>query len=208
MFKITINQTIGLAGLYQALALIQQIAWHGDPSHSSLVPTVKSILRLQTDSFIDAYESIDNLQLGLTTLKQTLTKRNDPRVIERTRYAINLMYLDNKLLTHTQTISRLGAQIERVDTQYSSIIEESLPELVNELGTIYRENISPLGPKIIVEGNPTYLKVEQNASMIRTLLLAGLRAISLWRHAHGKRWALLFGRQSILNNIATLEQRI
>ena len=207
MFKITTNQTIALAGLYQSLALVQQIAWHGETTHSCLVPTIKSILKINVDDFIDAYESIENLLLGLATLRDTLEKRHDPRVIERTRYAINLMYLDNKLQTNPQTMSSLGAQIERINMQYPSI-EESINDVTEDLGSIYRESISPLGPKIIVEGNPIYLKVEQHASMIRTLLLAGLRAITLWRHAQGKRWALLFGRQSILKNITMLEQGV
>ena len=207
MFTITANQTIALAGLYQSLALVQQVAWQGNASHVAITPTIKSILKLNTGSFIDVYEGIENLTLGLASLKETLEKRHDPRVIERTRYAINLMYLDNKLQTNPHTLSSLGAQIERIDAQYSST-EESLIEITQDLGSIYRENISPLGPKIIVEGNPSYLKIEQNASLIRTLLLAGLRAITLWRHAQGKRWALLFGRQSILRNITTLEQGI
>ena len=207
MFKITKNQTIALAGLYQSLALIQQVAWHGDTSHSCIVPTIKSILKLNIDDFIDAYESIGNLSLGLSALKETLEKRHDARVIERTRYAINLMYLDNKLTTNPYTTSALGAQIERINNQYPSV-EDSLSEITQELGSIYRENISPLGPKIIIEGNPSYLKIEHNASMIRTFLLAGLRAIALWRHAQGKRWALLFARQSLLKNISALQQGI
>ncbi len=207
MFKITTNQTIALAGLYQSLALVQQVAWEGDTTHSAMVPTIKSILKIDIDDFIEPYESIHNLKLGLTTLKQTLEKRHDPRVVERTRYAINLMYLDNKLQTDPQTMSALGTQIERITSQYPDA-EESIFDITQELGILYRESISPLGPKIIVEGNPNYLKNEQNVGVIRTLLLAGLRAITLWRHAHGKRWALLFGRQSILRNIAALEQGI
>ena len=142
MFRITTNQTIALAGLYQSLALVQQVAWHGDTSHASVTPTIKSILKLNTDNFIDAYENIENLNLGLTSLKETLEKRHNPRVIERTRYAINLMYIDNKLQTNPKTLSSLGAQIERINAQYSSV-EESLSDITQDLGTIYRESISP-----------------------------------------------------------------
>ncbi len=207
MFKITTNQTIALAGLYQSLALVQQIAWQGDATHSCLIPTIESILKLNIDDFTDAYGSINNLKLGLHALKETLEKRNDQRVIERTRYAINLMYLENKLHENTRIMSALGSQIERINLQYESV-EESLTDIAQDLGSLYREHISPLGPKIIVEGSPSYLKMEQHASMIRALLLAGIRAIVLWRQAQGKRWALLFGRYSILKNITALEQGI
>ncbi len=205
MFKITTNQTIALAGLYQSLALVQQIAWHGDATHSCLIPTIESILKLNIDDFTDAYGSINNLRLGLQALKETLEKRHDQRVIERTRYAINLMYLENKLQENARIMSALGSQIERINLQYESV-EESLTDIAQDLGSLYREHVSPLGPKIIVEGSPNYLKMEQHASMVRALLLAGIRAIVLWRQAQGKRWALLFGRYSILKNITALEQ--
>lgn len=205
MFKITKNQTIALAGLYQSLALVQQVAWHGDDTHSCLIPTIKSILKIDTENFIDAYGSTNNLSLGFRSLKETLEKRSEQRVIERTHYAINLMYLENKLHTNTRTMSALGGEIERIKMQLSTV-EDSLEEYTQELSRLYREYISPLGPKIIIQGNPAYLKVEQHASLIRTLLLAGIRAIVLWRQAQGKRWSLLLGRNSILKNITALEQ--
>lgn len=208
MFKITTNQTIALAGLYQSLALLQQVAWQGESTHSCLAPTLESILKVDIDNFVDAYGSISNLYLGLNALKETLEKRHDQRVIERTRYAINLMYLENKLQTNSRTMSSLASQIERINTLYTFDDDESLSEIARDLGELYRDYISPLGPKIIVEGSPTYLKMEQHANMIRALLLAGLRAIVLWRQAQGKRWTLLFGRNSILKNITALEQGI
>ena len=207
MFKITTNQTIALAGLYQSLALVQQVAWEGETSHSCLLPTIESLLKINSDNFIDVYGSLNNLGLGLRALKETLEKRQDKRAIERTRYAINLMYLENKLQTNPRTMSSVGGQIERIDAQYDST-EISLMEIAQDLGLIYRENISPLGPKIIIEGNPSYLKTKQHVGMIRALLLAGIRALTLWRQADGRRWALLFGRNSILKNIAALQKHI
>ena len=205
MYKITKNQTIALAGLYQSLALAQQVAWYGDDTHSCLIPTIKSILKIDTENFIDAYGSTNNLSLGFRSLKETLEKRREQRVIERTHYAINLMYLENKLQTNTRTMSSLGGEIERIKMQLGTI-EDSLEQYTQEFSRLYREYISPLGPKIIIQGNPAYLKVEQHASLIRTLLLAGIRAIVLWRQAQGKRLSLLLGRNSILKNITALEQ--
>lgn len=205
MFTITPNQTIALAGLYQSLALVQDIAWHGDDTHSCLLPTIESILKIDTENFIDAYGSISNLSLGFRSLKETLEKRNEQRVIERTHYAINLMYLENKLQSNPRSMSSLGGEIERIKIQNNEVID-SLQGYTQELSQLYREHISPLGPKIIVQGNPAYLKVDQHARLIRTLLLAGIRAIVLWRQAQGKRWTLLLGRNSILKNITALEQ--
>lgn len=208
MFKVNTNQTISLAGLYQSLALVQQIAWQGEIQHANIAPSLQSILKLNVDDFIQPYGSIQNLKLGLQALRQTLEKRNDTRVLERTRYAVNLMYLENKLHNNGQVLSALGREIERIQSRYSNVDEDSLSDISQELGELYRDYISPLGAKIIVQGNPEYLKIDHYASSIRALLLAGIRAIVLWRQAEGKRWTLLFGRDSILKNIETLEQSI
>ena len=205
MFKVTTDQVIALAGLYQALALVQKIAWQGDTTHSCLAPSIGSILKINVNNFVEVYGSVANLHLGLQTLRKTLDKRHDQRVTECTRYAISVMYLENKLLADSHTVSLLAGKIERMDKLYPSI-DESLAEIAADLEELYRTYISPLGPKIIVEGNSTYLQVKTHASMIRALLLAAIRATTLWRQAHGKRLSLLFGRHSILDNIEALQR--
>ena len=207
MFTVSKDQTIALAGLYQSLALVQNIAWEGDSNHSCMAPTIESILKLDADLFIDVYGSINNLKLGIQTLKTALQNKNEKHAVERTRYAINLMYLASKLDENKSTMSSLGSQIERISNQYDSV-EESFDDITQDLGTLYREHISPLGPKVIIEGDPAYLKMDQNASKIRALLLSGIRAIVLWKQANGKRWTLLLGRKSLMDNIINLERGV
>ena len=74
MFTISKDQTIALTGLYQALALVQNIAWQGDTHHSCMVPTIESILKVNPDQFIEVYGSTQNLQLGIQTLKERIAK--------------------------------------------------------------------------------------------------------------------------------------
>jgi high frequency lysogenization protein len=207
VFTISKDQTIALAGLYQSLALVQNIAWEGDTNHSCMVPTIESILKLDADQYIDVYGSTNNLQLGIQTLKTALQNKSEKHAVERTRYAINLMYLASKFAVNPNSVSSLSSQLERISNQYDSV-GESLDEITQDLGGLYREHISPLGPKVIIEGDPVYLKMGQNASIIRALLLAGIRAVILWKQANGKRWTLLLGRKSLLDNIIALEQRI
>jgi len=207
MFNISVEQTVALAGLYQSLALVQNIAWEGDIHHSSMVPTIESILNLDPDKYIDVYGSIDNLQLGVQTLKSALQNKNEKHAVERTRYAINLMYLASRFAVNQEAVTSLGNQIERLKNTYDSI-EESFDEITLDLGGLYREHISPLGPKVIIQGDPVYLKTGQNASKIRALLLAGIRSIVLWKQANGKRWTLLLGRKSLMDNINNLERSV
>ncbi|MFK7815339.1 MAG: high frequency lysogenization protein HflD [Gammaproteobacteria bacterium] len=207
MFTVSKDQTLALTGLYQSLALVQNIAWEGITQHSCMNPTIESVLKLNPDQYIEVYGSIDNLQLGIQTLKTALQNKSEKHAVERTRYAINLMYLTSKLEENKQALSSLGSQIERISNQYDSVAD-SFEDITHDLGSLYREVISPLGPKIIIEGDPVFLKMDQNASKIRALLLAGIRSIILWKQANGKRWTLLLGRKSLLDNIIALEQRI
>jgi len=165
MFNISVEQTVALAGLYQSLALVQNIAWEGDIHHSSMVPTIESILNLDPDKYIDVYGSIDNLQLGVQTLKSALQNKNEKHAVERTRYAINLMYLASRFAVNQEAVTSLGNQIERLKNTYDSI-EESFDEITLDLGGLYREHISPLGPKVIIQGDPVYLKTGQNADLV------------------------------------------
>ena len=205
MFTVTQNQTIALAGLYQSLALVQNIAWEGNSNHSCMAPTIGSILKLDAESYVEVYGSIFNLQLGIQTLRSALQNKSEKHAVERTRYAINLMYLAGKFEEDTRAISSLSGQFERISNQYESVAD-SIDEITDELGGMYREYISPLGPKLIIEGDPVYLKINDNASKIRSLLLAGIRAIVLWKQAGGKRWCLLMARKSLLNNLIELER--
>jgi len=207
VFNISKDQTIALTGLYQSLALVQNIAWEGNTDHSCMIPTIESILKINPDQFIEVYGSANNLQLGIQTLKSALQNKSEKHAVERTRYAINLMYLASKFAVNPNAVSSLGNQIERISNQYESVAE-SFDEITQDLGELYREHISPLGPKVIIEGDPVYLKTGQNASKIRALLLAGIRAIVLWKQAGGQRWTLLLGRKSLMDNILALEQAI
>jgi high frequency lysogenization protein len=207
VFTVSKDQTLALIGLYQSLALVQNIAWEGNSQHSCMIPTIESILKLNPDQFIEVYGSTENLRLGIQTLKTALQNKSEKHAVERTRYAINLMYLASKLEENKQALSSLGSQIERIRNQYESVAD-SFDDITQDLGGLYREHVSPLGPKVIIEGDPVYLKMDQNASKIRALLLAGIRSIILWKQANGKRWTLLLGRKSLLDNIVALEQQV
>ena len=71
-------------------------------------------------------------------------------------------------------------------------------ETVERLAQIYLATVATLGPRIMVHGEPTLLARPENASRIRALLLAGVRAAVLWRQCGGSRLGLLLGRQRIL----------
>jgi high frequency lysogenization protein len=49
----------------------------------------------------------------------------------------------------------------------------------------------------MVVGDQNYLGSQNTVNKIRALLLAGIRAVLLWRQCGGSRWKLLFFRKKI-----------
>lgn len=205
MFTVTRDQTIALAGLYQALALTQSVARDGNMTDSCLPATLESVLKLEPQDYLDVYGMAQNLRLGLRMLSETVVNRNDASTIERTRHAVDLMYLESQLQADTKATRALGDDIRAIAMLYDAQ-NTPIQELAQDLGRMYQAHISPLGPKVIVKGNPSFLGTDEYASMIRALLLAAIRAIALWRQAEGKRWSLLLGRASMLRHTEVLKK--
>ncbi|MCP4357987.1 MAG: lysogenization regulator HflD, partial [Chloroflexi bacterium] len=91
-------------------------------------------------------------------------------------------------------------QLEHYDMTHVNVI--------SNLANTYRQSISPLGPKIIIKGEQSYLSNPDNASRIRALLLAGIRAVLLWRQAGGNRWRLFSERNAMLKEIKTMISQV
>ena len=93
-------------------------------------------------------------------------------------------------------IEQAERQVEHFSMTHENVIAA--------LASIYSEQISPLSPRIMVEGSDGHLSNPTNAAKIRALLLAGIRAAILWRQCGGSRLQLLFKRRSYLDSAAAL----
>nr|WP_255210858.1 DUF489 family protein [Methylogaea oryzae] len=85
-----------------------------------------------------------------------------------------------------------------------SILDDSV---VAELAGLYQQTISTLLPKVMVGGEPGYLRQTRNTDHIRALLLAGIRSAVLWRQSGGNRWKLFFQRRRVLDTAVSLLAR-
>jgi len=68
--------------------------------------------------------------------------------------------------------------------------------MINKLAELYRTCISHLSPRIMVSGDPDFLKDETVAATIRAGLLGGLRSVVLWKQCGGSRPKLILARTS------------
>ena len=72
------------------------------------------------------------------------------------------------------------------------------------LGELYAARISPLGPRVLVQGNPVYLSQATLVGEVRATLLSGLRAAVLWRQSGGSYWDFLLSRRRMVDTAREL----
>ncbi len=192
------NRTIALAALFQCVEGVRQIAHDGRVEHEIFHTCLNSIATENTDTILDIYGGISNLNVGFKeTLLQLggelMTPDGKQKNIETTRYAINLLHLEKKLNSRPELFQDLLNGIEDIQRQLDHF-EVTDETIIEHLAEIYSETISHLGPRIMVKGDQDHLGKKDNAAKIRALLLAGVRASLLWRQAGGNRWKLLLER--------------
>ncbi len=198
---------IALAGVCQAAILVKDIARGRDFPEHAFTTSIESIINTDPDSVVDVYGSLAGVKYGLTALTHQLG--NDARLkdTEITRYIASLLTLERKLSRTPEKLAEIGQRIDNVkrQSQMMSLFES---QMLSNLASIYKDNISPLSHKIQVAGNPSILKLQLSQDKVRALLLAGIRSAFLWRQLGGKRRNIIFQRNKILQSAQSALDRI
>ena len=190
------GQCMGLAGLFQAVSQLQACAREGAPSDpQALRSSLESVLRIDAPDPAGVYGGIRGLHHGLEVLTEHLARRMNATRLEQARYVANLMFLERRLADSPAVTAALGD----VATHGSDS-----PWMQRQLAELYVSHVSSLGPRILVSGEPAYLKSDEHANRIRALLLAGLRAAVLWRQCGGSRLRLTLHRAALAETCARL----
>ncbi len=200
------NQTIALAGIAQAAALVQQLATTGMADSAAMEASIASVLKIDSDSVIDVYGSLAGLKLGLQQLNIQMTgyKIVNP---EQARYSASLVFLENQLSGRKDLLNTIQIGITKAQAQNEQfgLLHENV--LAN-LGEIYQSTISTLQPRIMVNGEQMYLSRPDIANKIRACLLAGIRSAMLWKQCGGTRWKFLFFRKKIQAELQNLLKQL
>ena len=204
------DRVLAFAGLLQATALVRRIANQGKQIDTDVETSIKSLLKINTNSVEDIFDGAINLRFGLETMLTQMGRKPDFRDIEITRYAITLIYLEKKLSNDADMLKTLqqGLDVAQSQADYFSPCHENV---IANLAGLYQKTVSTLTPKIMVTGNENLLQDTANADLIRALLLAGIRSAMAWRQCGGNRLQLIFKRrtmtleaQSILDNLPSI----
>ncbi len=197
------DRTMALAALFQAAQLVQHVARRGHAADSDVETCINSLFQIDAPSTEAIFNGSQGLATGLRTLRARLRSGGSAEELEITRYVIVMLHLERKLAAYATMQDTLRIGIERIRNQLN-YFPSTHDNILAALGELYQATISTLRPRIMVQGEPTYLADKARANQIRALLLAGIRAAVLWRQLGGRRWQLFISRRKILETAQQL----
>ncbi len=193
------NQTLALAGIFQSAALIEQLATEGELDQAAFDCCFDSLFAFEAPTALDVFGNLSGLSRGLKVLTQALGSNNQHPGKNVTYYALSMLKLSAKLKRDLNMAAQVQEKLQKAES-LSRDFELSRQSMINKIDGVYQSTISTMTPRIMVQGEQTHLSNSDNASKIRTLLLAGIRAAVLWYQLGGNQWKLVFSRKKYLHS--------
>lgn len=198
------DRIVALAGLFQAAALVDGIARRGTADQDSVEASLRSLLETDPPGVDAVFGGLAGVREGLRCLHAQLGG-GPGRSLSVTRYVLGLMHLERKARRNDDLMAVLRAGIAAALPRLEHFAPAH-PNMVAGLADLYSRTIGTLQPRIMVHGEPLYLKSEDNVRLVRALLLAGIRAAVLWRQCGGNRLQILLRRGRMTAECARLLQ--
>ncbi len=195
------DRLLALAGMAQALAQVRRLADTGQADGAHLQPLVESVFRIDADTPAAVYGGVASVAPGLRILRAHFgNQARDPLL---PRLALALLQVERHFVADEGAVDGVR---ERIDTlaplaQARGSLDR---DVLAGLARIYVEHISPLRPRIMVQGNPHYLAQADLVGEVRAALLAALRSAVLWRQLDGTLWDFLLRKRALRDGIDTL----
>ena len=214
------DRTLALAGVFQAVQLVKQIAHQGSAPVDNFEASLGSIFNTQPATTAAVYGGVRSVTDGIKLLRIHMGGTDQVRDLEITRYVVAILYLERQLAKRPSMLQQIGDGIEKARAQaehfaapgilppatlaepFAGALPCAAPKthsnVIASLAGLYSDTISTLTPRIIVSGEQGYLSNTENANKVRALLLAAIRSAVLWRQCGGGRLQLIFGRNKMI----------
>ena len=195
---------LAFAGIAQALAQVRRLADTGQADGALLQPLVESVFRIDAVSPEAVYGDGGALAAGLRMLRAHF--RNEPRDPLLPRLALALLQVERHFVADAAAAGGVRERIEAL----APLARSRGPldrEVLAGLARAYVEHVSPLRPRIMVQGNPHYLAQADLVGEVRAALLAALRSAVLWRQLGGTLWDFLLRKRAMLDAVDALLAR-
>lgn len=191
------DRALALAGLLQSVQLVQQMAQTGQAETQPLSACVDSLFRFDADTPEEVYGGAARLEPGLRRLLVQL-EGGAGRDAAVTRMAMAVLQLERRFVANEAAVEAVRAGLEDAARQHAHW-GPTHPTVMARLGELYAKEISPIGPRVLVQGNPVYLGQPDVVGEVRATLLAALRSAVLWRQLGGSYWDFLFSRRALVD---------
>jgi high frequency lysogenization protein len=201
-FKTLTYQSIALAGVAQSVYLVHQLATAGKADTEAFKTSIASLLIFDVDNPVDIYGGLAGVKTGLQQLQKQLST-NHLTNPDQARYAASLVFLESKFSEYPDMQTKVHNKLEVAHGQ-SEHFGATHENVLANMADIYHTTVSTLAPRIMVNGDPSYLSSPEIINKIRSLLLAGIRSTMLWKQCGGSRWRFLFFRQKMLIEVEFL----
>ena len=186
------EKALALAGLFQAAALVQQLARTGEVNADAYGPLIESIFKLDPKTVEDVYGG----------------SKESARYADAIRYAIGMLHVEKLLRRESDINSVLRSRLEQVTNQLQHFDGVTSQGVITKLNDIYLDTLAKFKFRIQVNGDPTHLQRPENAARIRAILLAGIRSAMLWRQMGGSRLQFAFGKGRLVKALELLQNEI
>jgi high frequency lysogenization protein len=198
------DRCIALAGIFQAVRLVRDIATTGNYDAADFETCIQSLFRIDAATAEDVYASSASLATGFHTLMEQLAGKAhaghnwQTKDINITKYAMGVLVLERQLRKDPAMLKTIADGIDKAKSQaaHFTITHDNV---IANLAHLYTQTISTLRPRIMVSGEHAHIANPNHANRIRALLLAAIRAAVLWRQCGGTRWQLLLKRRAVLD---------
>lgn len=191
------TQIIALAGLCQALKLVQQVARSTEQDKAALQVMLNSVAVIDAEQPLSIYgDNASNLATGLKLIVDQLGDKPQ-KDVELTRYIVGVLALERRLHKNAGNLKQLGDKLQHLQRQlqHFAVTDDNM---LASLADIYSTCISSLGGRIQIYGQPELLKQQSVQHKVRALLLAAIRSAVLWRQAGGSRLNFIFKRRKLV----------
>ena len=191
------TQIIALAGLCQALKLVQQVARSTEQDKAALQVMLNSVAVIDAEQPLSIYgDDTANLATGLKLIVDQLGDKPQ-KDVELTRYIVGVLALERRLHKSAGNLKQLGDKLQHLQRQlqHFAVTDENM---LASLADIYSTCISSLGGRIQIYGQPELLKQQSVQHKVRALLLAAIRSAVLWHQAGGSRLNFIFKRRKLV----------
>ena len=192
------QQTVALAGVAQAARLVDQISKTGSYPLDFLESSIHSLFEFDAASVEETFGGLPGVKLGLHNLSSLLASQKEQDNRDVVRYVFSLLYLERKFAADPNMMSVVRSRLEHTSFRAEHFANH-VNELCHSVSGIYQDTLSQLKFRIKVTGSAQHLQNQQNADVIRALLLAGIRSAFMWRQLGGRRWKLVMQRKRLLH---------